>query len=90
MAIVLLAAILVFLMFGKNVVIGYNAFVSDAEKTRTVGYFSAFVLLVSIVWFTLKYLYKPLAALTFMIVGFVIVNKVRNGVDKLSKLKVEP
>ena len=85
MAIVLLAAVLVFLMFGKNIVIGYNAFMSDAEKTKTVGYFSAFILLVSVLWLMLKYLYKPLAALTFMIVGFVIVKKVRNGIDKLSK-----
>ena len=88
MAIVLLAAVLVFLMFGKNIVIGYNAFMSDAEKTKTVGYFSAFILLVSVLWLMLKYLYKPLAALTFMIVGFVIIKKVRNGIDKLSK--VEP
>ena len=88
MAVVFIAAIIVFLMFGKNVVIGYIAFMTDAEKTKTVGYFSAFILIVSIVWFILKYLYKPLAALTFMIVGFVIVKKVRNGIDKLSK--VEP
>ena len=88
MAVLMIACILVFLMFGKNIVIGYNAFMSDAEKTKTVGYFSAFILLVSVLWLMLKYLYKPLAALTFMIVGFVIVKKVRNGIDKLSK--VEP
>ena len=87
----------IFLMFGKNVVIVWNGIteVVDPEARRkSITYFSAFIVLCTVVWLAAMYAYKPIAFVAVWMVTFYFSNKYNQWLKKkaevaLAELKKE-
>lgn len=97
MALFVVVALCIFLMFGKNVVIVWNGItevVDPAARKKSVTYFSLFIILCTIVWLVLKYAYKPIAFVAVWLVTLYFSNRYNKWLKKkaevaLAELKKE-
>ena len=89
MALFVVVALGIFLMFGKNVVIVWNGItevVDPAARKKSVTYFSLFIILCTVMWLVMKYAYKPVAFVAVWLVTFYISNRYNKWLKKKAEV----
>ena len=90
MVVFMIIAFTIFLMFGKNIVITYNAVTSAINpeaRAKSVTIFSAFMITCLVIWLAFKYAYKPIAFVAVCLVTIWCGNKYDK--HRMSKLELE-
>lgn len=63
----LLVLMVVWFLFSKHLVIVYNHVVSEEDRIKTNGIFASLILLSIMLWLLIKYTYKPIAFICFLV-----------------------